>query len=513
MSSAAVAERPAAETTPADDAVGAAPPWLRAKLAPRQPRDRLRGWIVAAAVTAFAAVLRLIGLSHPKGLVFDEVYYAQDAEQMLRHGVEWDVEADVGSYVAHPPFGKWCIALGEWLFGYNEVGWRISAVIAGVASVLLITLLARRMTGSTVLGGVAGLLMAVDGLHLVLSRVALLDIFLATFLLGAFYCLVADKDARRARWLAALESGVDPAAGGRPPFAVPWQRVAAGVLCGLAMGVKWSALWFILLFVVLIFVWEWRLRVTVGATRPIRETLAGETGWVFGFGFASVAAYLATWAGWFANDEASFRHWLHDNGSSEPPVVGALYNLWKYHLDVLEFHEQLDSEHTYQSWPWQWLLNARPVAFFWSSDVDCGADRCASEVLLLGTPLLWWAFIPALIALAWWGLIKRDWRAWAILGGAAAGVAPWLAYPDRTMFFFYAIPAEPFLVLAVVFALGMIIGPSTAPPERRLTGSLVAAALVILIVLCFAYFYPLYTGQPIPYDDWNARIWLNDRWV
>lgn len=513
MSSSALAVRQASASTTSDATGARVPPRLRTALSPRLPGDTARGWIVAGGVALIAAVLRLIGLTHPKGLIFDEVYYAQDAGELLAHGVEWDVELDAGAYVAHPPLGKWCIALGQWIFGYDEFGWRISAVAAGVVSVVLITMLARRLTGSTVLGGIAGLLMAVDGLHFVLSRTALLDIFVMTFLLGAFYLLVADRDARRSRWLAALENGVDPAAGERPPFAVPWLRLAAGVVSGLAMGVKWSALWFILLFIVLTIAWEWRLRVTVGACRPLRATVAGETGWIFSFGFASVAAYLATWTGWFLNDDSSFRHWLRDNGSAEPPVLGALYNLFQYHVDVLRFHEELTSEHTYQSWPWQWILNARPVAFFWSSDVECGAERCASEVLLLGTPLLWWAFIPALLALTWWGLVKRDWRAWAILGGAAAGLAPWLAYPERTMFFFYAMPAQPFLILAVVFALGMIIGSPTASPERRLTGSLIATAYVVLVLLCFAFFYPLYTGQPMPYDDWNARIWLEDRWI
>jgi dolichyl-phosphate-mannose-protein mannosyltransferase len=507
MSAAAVAERETASDTAETVSVR-----LRNRLRPSMPQDRLRGWVVTAIITAMAAALRLVGLSHPKGLIFDEVYYAQDARQLLQHGVEWDVETTTGSYVAHPPLGKWCIAVGEWMFGYDEFGWRISSVVAGVLSILLVIRLTRRLTGSTVLGATAGLLMTMDGLHLVLSRTALLDIFLMFFLLAAFYCLVLDRQARRSRWLRALNNGLDPAQR-RPRFAVPWWRIGAGVLCGMAMGVKWSALWYILLFLLLLLVWEWQLRRTVGTRTPILDTLVAETGWLVCFGLLAIATYLATWTGWFLNDEGSFRHWLADQGHTEPPVIGTLVNLWQYHVDVLTFHEQLTSEHAYQSWPWQWMLDARPVAFFWSGDVDCGADRCASEVLLLGTPLLWWLFIPAMIALAWWGLVRRDWRAGAILAAAAAGIAPWLLYPDRTMFFFYALPAEPFLVIAVVFALGLIIGPVRASAERRLSGSLIAAGIVILVALCFAYFWPLYTGQIMDYDDWHARIWLEDRWV
>ena len=43
--------------------------------------------------------------------------------------------------------------------------------------VLVMVRLVRRLTGSTLLGGVAGLLLCFDGLQLVLSRLALLDIY------------------------------------------------------------------------------------------------------------------------------------------------------------------------------------------------------------------------------------------------------------------------------------------------------------------------------------------------
>ena len=72
-----------------------------------------------------------------------------------------------------------------------EFGWRFSAAVAGILSVLLLVRIARRMFRSTVLGCAAGLLIALDGLHFVLSRTALLDIFLMMFVLAAFGALVS----------------------------------------------------------------------------------------------------------------------------------------------------------------------------------------------------------------------------------------------------------------------------------------------------------------------------------
>ena len=204
---------------------------------------------------------------------------------------------------------------------------------------------------------------------------------------------------------------------------------------------KWSAIFFLPVFLLLLFFWGVGLRRTVGAAHPWRDTLLDEAGWLFAVCGWCWAPTWRRWTGWFVTDTGWKRHYLAvERGEPEPPVIGALRNLWYYHADVLRFHEGLSTPHQYQSWPWQWLLLARPVAFYWNGDVDCGAAQCASEILLLGTPVLWWAFLPALAGLAWFGISRRDWRAAAIGAGVFAGIAPWFYYElkQRTMFFFYA---------------------------------------------------------------------------
>jgi dolichyl-phosphate-mannose-protein mannosyltransferase len=517
-------------TSPASDG-SRVPEEVRRRLSPRTGRD-LKSWYATGVVVLIAAALRLIGLAHPPGKIFDETYYATEGQELFDHGVEWRPEDHRGDFVVHPPLGKWIIGVGEWFFGRNghggwlthgEFGWRISAAVFGTLSVLLLIRIARRLFGSTILGCAAGLLMALDGMHFVLSRSALLDIFLMTFILAAFGCLVLDRDQRRARWLAAMEAGLDPTrrgSAGRPKLGVPWWRLAAAVMIGCAAAVKWSALWHFLLFVVLIIVWEIAVRRAAGARRPWRDALLDELGWVAAFVGIAVVVYLASWTGWFVTDTGWDRHYLANQlHQRELPVIGALQNLWEYHKQALQFHEGLHDKHRYQSWPWQWLLLGRPVAFYYNGDGSCGAASCSSEVLLLGTPVLWWSFLPALAGLTWFGASRRDWRAAAIGLGAAAGIVPWFWYEikDRTMFFFYALPSLPFLVLAVVYVLGAIIGPAQprgAPvSDRRLFGTIFAGVYVGLVALCFAYFYPIYVGKVITYAQWSARMWLGGRWI
>jgi hypothetical protein len=357
------------------------------------------------------------------------------------------------------------------------------------------------------------------------------------FILLAFAFLVWDRDARRARWLAAIDNGMDATgstAAARPHGRwglAPWYRVGAALSTGAACGVKWSAVWFIPLFLVLMVAWSYGLRRTVGAAAPVRDTVLAETGWVFGFLAIAFAVYLATWTGWFLTNTGWDRTWYHDKlaekGETGWGPYNALRSLLHYHREMLNFHNHLDSKHPYQSWPWQWLLLGRPVAFYWSGEGPCAGPSCASEVLLLGTPALWWSFIPAIIGLVWLGVARRDWRAWAIMLAIAVAILPWFKYEidNRTMFYFYALPAEPFMILAVVFVFGALIRPATLasgfrtekPPtswyDPRILGSFALGTYVLLVALCFMYFYPVYTGAHLTYQQWDARMWLEGRWI
>ncbi|HEX2248147.1 MAG TPA: glycosyltransferase family 39 protein, partial [Arthrobacter sp.] len=146
----------------------------------------LWGWLVPVLAAAIGALLRFYRLGEPGSLVFDETYYVKDAYSYLQSGYEreWpedandsfnagnpDILLDSPEYVVHPPVGKWMIAFGMWLFGSdNAFGWRFGAALAGTLSILMIALIAQKLFKSPVLGGVAGLLTAVDGHHLVHSR-------------------------------------------------------------------------------------------------------------------------------------------------------------------------------------------------------------------------------------------------------------------------------------------------------------------------------------------------------
>ncbi|WP_199811654.1 dolichyl-phosphate-mannose--protein mannosyltransferase [Streptomyces sp. NRRL S-340] len=503
---------------------------------------KVMDWLGPVLVAVLAGAIRFRHLGRPRGLVFDETYYAKDAWSLLRLGYEstWPDRkvadpqilahpqavqlSDTGAFVAHPPAGKWVIGLGEWMFGLDPFGWRFMTAALGTLSVLMLCRTGRRLFRSTLLGCLAGGLMAVDGLHLVMSRTALLDLVVMFFVLAAFGCLLIDRDRARGRLAAALPTGADGRArpdahtGDRAGTGVrPW-RIAAGLFLGLAASAKWNGLYVLAFFVVLTVLWDVGARRVAGARRPWRAVLRKELGrCVLSLVPVAAVTYLATWAGWFLSDDGYGRHWADGRGGTWSWIPAPLRSLWHYEDAVYQFNVGLHTPHTYQSNPWSWLVLGRPVLFHYQSpkaghDGCHTAAGCSQTVLALGTPLLWWTACCALAYLLYRWALRRDWRAGAVLCAVAAGYLPWFLYQDRTIFSFYAVVFVPYLCLAVTMLLGALAGPPGATGRRRAAGATAAGVLVVLVVGNFLCFLPLYTGQTIPYADWLARMWL-DTWI
>ncbi|MGW1209528.1 dolichyl-phosphate-mannose--protein mannosyltransferase [Streptomyces sp. NPDC002499] len=499
------------------------------------------GWVGPVLVAVVAGILRFWRLGSPHDLIFDETYYAKDSWSMLRLGYEgtWPDRkiadpqilahpqviplSDAGSFVAHPPMGKWVIGLGEWLFGLEPSGWRFMTALLGTLSVLMLCRIGRRLFRSTALGCLAGALMTVDGLHLVMSRTALLDLVVMFFALAAFGCLLVDRDKARARLAAALPVGPDGFA--RPDAHTgahagtglrPW-RLAAAFFLGLAAASKWNGLYFLVFFVALTVLWDVASRRVAGAHHPYRAVLRKDLGWsTLSLVPVAVLTYLATWTGWFLSDKGYDRHWADGRGGLWSWIPAPLRSLWHYEHAVYQFNIDLHAWHRYKSNPWSWLVQGRPVSFYYESPKaqdGCHATAgCSQEILALGTPLLWWAGCCAILYLLFRWALRRDWRAGAVLCGVAGGYLPWFNYQDRTIFSFYAVVFVPFLCLAVAMMVGAMLGPPGADQRRRTVGAVGAGVLVLLIVWNFIYFFPIYTGMTIPYPDWQARMWL-DTWI
>lgn len=519
-------------------------PALRARLVGAGPTSRLWGWLGPLVVTVLGGALRFWDLGRPHQLVFDETYYVKQGSSFLLHGYErsvapsissvkdkadqlftrgtTDIWGTAGDFVVHPPVGKWMIAAGEGLFGVDSsFGWRFASAVCGTLSILMVARIARRLFGSTLLGCVAGLLLAFDGHHFVHSRTGLLDLFVMFWALAGFGALLIDRDQARdrlahlvaqrvaaARGTSARLEGLGPGLGLRP-----W-RIVAGLCLGLCAGTKWSGLFFLATFAVMSVLWD------VGARRA-----AGVRRWWLGGALhdgvpafvslvvVAAVAYLTSWTGWFLTRGGWDRQWGVENPSrSWGFVPDAVRSLWHYHAEMYRFNVGLSSPHPYKTNPWSWLIQGRPTSFFYEApkmgQEGCTVASCSKAITSIGTPILWWGALAAIfVLLAMWAL-RRDWRAGAVLAGLLAGWGPWFMFQERTIYTFYAVAFVPWVVLAVTYVLGLVIGRSGASGRRRTIGVAVAGTYVVSCVLLFFFFWPVYTAQVIPYAAWARRMWF-----
>lgn len=430
--------------------------------------------------------------------VFDEKHYATQAYQaVLGGGVE-----DYPGYglVVHPPMGKWLIGLGEMVFGYTPLGWRIAGVIAGVLVVMAVMVMAHRITNSLTWAIFAGLVMNLEGITLVMSRFAMLDIFLTLFITGIALAMVMDLTADR--------SGT--------PWHQRWWLLTAGVFSGLAMAVKISGVYYpAVIGVVLV--------VSVAFTsRSVRETAkALGMGLVF-FLVVPVAVFLASWIPWFSSESSTYRRVaeagkLHEDlpewvGNVLPDSVASFVS---YQFGVLKFHTTLTtssgSHHPWESKPWHWLTGGRPMLFWSNSETLSGQSQ---QMILVGNYAVWLLAIPAALAMVYL-LARHRVPAYGVaLGGLLAGYVPWLIGNDRQMYLFYAAPVAPFLVLCLAIIgwhIAKTAGEKLPSVGTERSSRILAVVSIVIFTGVFVAYTPWFYGVTAPYE-YSESLRMFDFW-
>ncbi|MFN8076805.1 MAG: phospholipid carrier-dependent glycosyltransferase [Kineosporiaceae bacterium] len=516
--------------------------------------SRLSGWWGPLLVTAIGGFLRFYRLTVPRELNFDESYYVKYGASMLFWGIVRAEREDFGEdtpvddvfnagtpnvfqdapdMIVHPPGGPSMIAIGMKIFGIsNPFGWRFTAALVGTLSILIVARVGRRLFHSTLLGSTAGLLLAVDGNHLVLSRVGILDVFVMFWALVAFACILIDRDQTLARLRTKVAGGADLS--GIGPGLGRWRpwRLAAAVALGLCISVKWSGVPFFAAFGLATVLWDAGARRSVGQPHWLRVGLIRD-GWagLWQMGPLLFATYMATWAGWFAS--ARFGRGADGKGllagydrfwGAQHPTSNLMVLKWMnwapdwlrswlaYHRETWLYHIDLTEPHESQANPWTWIIGARPTSMWYEEmgkgDRGCKVDACVSGITSIANPVVWWGATLSLGVLIFCWLLRRDWRAGAILCGLAGSWLYWFLYQERTIFQFYAVAMTPWVVLTLTYTLGMMLGKPDAPLRRRRRGALAAGSIVALACAALLFFYPVLTNVPLPTNQYQWRLWL-----
>jgi dolichyl-phosphate-mannose--protein O-mannosyl transferase len=475
--------------------------------------DRLR-WVLPLVLVLFAGVLRFAYLPHPDRIYFDETYYATNAAQLLDYGVEAE-PAVAGNpsagvdpvFVVHPPVGKWLIAAGIAVFGDNSLGWRFSSAAAGTALVGVTYAIAMRLFRRRGVAALTGFLLSIEGLALTMSRISMLDVFLALFVALGVWALLIDRDLR---W--ALVSGPRP--GGERhrlpdmPRTFVW---LAGLAFGLALATKASAMLAITAAGVFLLASEvaWRRAVTGRwHAQPWRLVGLGLTALLV----VPAAVYVASYVSWFAN----YEHTRPGVAAcaEQPCDVGPVdmaRGWFGEQQDIYRFHRDLEVTHSYRASAALWPITWRPVVYYYEPCLDEG-DRSGGcqvpedtleEIIGLGNPAIWWATLPVYPWLLWAAVRRRDRIAATIAVFLFVQYLPWLVQ-SRPLFYFYALPIVPFVVVALGWAAAKLL------PRPGLRWVPIGVATTALVA--FVFWSPVYYGVAISERAWRMRMWF-DGWI
>jgi len=407
--------------------------------------------ILVVGIALFAGFARIPRLHTPAGMIFDEIYYAKAAEQYL-------ARQEITEERTHPPLSKLIIAAAIAVVGDNAVGWRIAPALAGVLLVPVVYALAMLLFRDWFVAAASALLVSLDGLAFVESRIAKPDIFLTLFLFSAFTAFWKYLRGR-------LDEPDAPAGRG-----VTWLYVA-GAAAGAAVATKWTTVVPLTTIPVMLMLLSGWGHIAL-PRRDLWQILVA-------FSVVPAAVYMLTYIPYF-----SLGHSLRDFVALQKSMY--------------QFHASLTEGHPYQSHWLSWPLLLRPI---WYEYYEA-QPQVYRGILAIGNPIIWWASLPAFVLVAVRAIRQRALPETFLLVGFAISYAQF-AFITRALFLYHFLPAIPFLIMGL--AEGM----------TRVRARVGVGVLVVFLVLAtgwFVEFYPVLSALPIAAERYWRLMWFGT-WI
>lgn len=489
-------------------------------------------YLLLVLIISFAFFSRIIRIHVPERYIFDEVYHAVTAKLIARNDArayEWwnkPVEENTAVDWLHPPYAKYTQAFFINMYGENSFGWRVSSVIFGVLVIIMVYKLSYELFEDKNLSLLATFLASMDGLLLAQSRIAMNDIHVTFFILLTFLAYIRYKKQNKIYLL-----------------------IATGICIGLAIGTKWSGLF--ALMTILFFEGTTYLKdgveqlkngikektnplLTFFKTLQLKKIVL----LIFTLIILPISMYLLSYSQMFAQGKSLFCH-------KQESIRGECYfervqiGDWKWegyishfaelHRQIWWYQTNLEATHGYQSRPYQWFLNLKPVWFH----VDYQDGKIGNIYAQGNTALFWIGDIAILATIAIYffkykaksiiyfrnnlipkflkkkfklkKLKKSHWlqnlsdyplpKYFFFLVFAYFAVwLPWQLSP-RIMFFYHYTPAVPLLSIILAYWLIRI---NDVKIKKYPVGKIILGLVLIICGLNFIIFYPNWTAIVLP---------------
>ncbi|MBD2454210.1 phospholipid carrier-dependent glycosyltransferase [Nostoc sp. FACHB-87] len=481
-----------------------------------------KNWFRIGLVSIFllSLAVRFWGLDRFNTLVFDEVYYAKFGNNYLTH---------VPFFDGHPPLGKLIIALGIWLgshvkFLYENVNgltgslrspWDYRWINAFLGSFipLLNAGIAYQLSSRRSFALIAGLFTAVDGIFIVESRYALINIYIVIFgLLGHWLFLLALNHQKQQRKLF---------------------LIIAGIAFGCSIATKWNGLFFLAgVYCLWLFAWIWQIigkkinhnseeihQQTESPLQKLTQIYAWQI--ILFLGVIPLIVYSLIWIPHLQLDTK--------------------YGFIEVHKQILSFHERLGGNnanvHPYCAAWYKWPLLIRPMAYYYKTaysiheplpvlgpDLPANAGKIIYDVHAMGNPFLWWFSVAAMLFLIGMLIVSMvmflqqkkqftlpknftvdTWIALYLVVNYATNLVPWMRV-SRCAFIYHYMTAVVFAFLAIAWFVDQCLRSYYYPLQA------IGVSLSVIILVAFVFWLPIYLGLPLKIELYRLRMWFNS-WI
>jgi len=419
------------------------------------------GQIILLLILFFAFVSRIYRLHVPDRYIFDEVYHVVTAKLIAANdprAFEWwhgPIEPNTAIDWLHPPLAKYTQGFFIRLFGSSSFSWRISSVMFGVGVIWAIYKLSEELFNDQRISLLAAGLASLDGLLLVQSRITMNDIHVTFFILLTLISYVRYRKKPHRKKL-----------------------LMTGLLAGLAMGNKWSGV-MVLTIICLLETIDWLKKLI---TKKIKWNDLINHGllMVIALGLIPFTVYIMSYAQMFLQG----KDWTH---------------FTRLHQQIWWYQTNLTATHSYQSQPWQWFLNLKPVWFY----VNYVKDGYIANIYSFGNPLFHFAGVIAtvytILFLITHKINKKNLSKIKSLNFLLIAYLslwlPWQISP-RIMFYYHYTPAVP--LLSIIIAYWLIKIWSIRVKKNSDWNKIVVLVIILLIAIFFITWYPQWTAIPMP---------------
>lgn len=400
-------------------------------------------------IFGFALFFRFFRLDYPKSHIFDEVYHAFTAQALAKWDPKawewWNTNPAGFAYEwTHPPLAKEFMAFSIYILGDGTFAWRFFSAVFGFGSIVLIYLIVLSLFKSRGIAIFASAVASMDGLLLVMSRIAMNDTYFLFFSLLAIFLFLKNKN------------------------------LLMGIALGLAIASKWTGV-FTILIIGLIFIYQ-NLKLK-------KIKFPNLSKFAFSLIILPVIVYGLSYTPFFLQHHSP----PNQNFSNPQTFIELQKQMWWYHTN-------LKASHPYQSTPFDWIFDLRPVWLF----VDYQKDKIAN-IYTLDNPIISWFGLISVFFLVFEFLKKRTVPYLLVLLSYLIFFILWFHSP-RIMFNYHYLASTAFLTIASAIVLDKL--------WRIKNGKILSIAILSSMFILFLFFYPIWTAVSIPTSFNEHYFWL-----